>query len=171
MRLLTSTLEVVALAALVFPSGGCAAADHDFNSVVSGVEQHYDLHAQHVPMMGFVSLCARFATHGGVKGMRIAEFDHLSHQVDTAELLEIVRAELGSEWQPIVTSRENRSSELSVIYARPNGHAMRLLIASYEHGELDLVRMELDGSALARFIHDPREQAHHHVEYTPDHKQ
>lgn len=171
MKWLTSTLEAALLTALLFSAGGCAAADHDFNSVVSGVEHHYDLHAQHVPMMGLVSLCARFATHGSVKGMRIAEFDHMSHEVDTAQLLDIVRAELGSEWQPIVTSREGRGTELSVIYARPSGHAMRLLIADYEHGEFDLVRMELDGAALARFVHDPRKQPTHHVEYTPDHAQ
>ena len=38
------------------------AADRGFDSLVSEVEHRYDVHAR-VPMMSFVSLCARFA-HG-----------------------------------------------------------------------------------------------------------
>ena len=64
---------------LVCATVDAAAADHDFNSVVAGVEHQYSAHAQRVPLMGFVSLCARLKTHGGVNGMRIAEFDHLQN--------------------------------------------------------------------------------------------
>jgi hypothetical protein len=37
-----------------------------------------------------------------------------------------------------------------------------MLIADYEHGELDLVRVELNGERLARWVDDPQGSARHH---------
>jgi hypothetical protein len=48
---------------------------------------------------------------------------------------------------------------------------MRMLIADYEHGELDVVRMELDGDQLARFVHNPRCRHAHHGEYIAENAQ
>lgn len=45
---------------------GCSAVDHDFDSVVAGVEHRYSVHAQRVPLMSFVSICAMLKTRGGV---------------------------------------------------------------------------------------------------------
>ena len=136
------------------------AARPDFDTVVSAVEQRYDTHAQKIPLMGLVSFCARVATGDGVKGMRIAEFDHLPAAPDTAELDSLVRNSLGSAWQPFVVDR-SRSGDLSVIYVQPDGPFMRMMIADYDHGELDLVRLEVNGERLAHWIHDPGENARH----------
>ena len=171
-------LSPLVLAVAMLSSTGCAAADHDFNAVVSSVEQRYSAHPQRIPMMGFVSFCARVATHGGVKGMKIAEFDNLRHDklgrdLDMQELLELVRAELGQEWQPMVTERARHDSEMSVVFVRPVGRSMRMLVADYENGELDVVRMELNGDQLAEFIHEPAGHRHHgsHPDYTPENAQ
>ena len=37
---------------------------------------------------------------------------------------------------------------------------MRMLIADMDHGELDVVRMELNGEQLAKWVHDPQAEAH-----------
>jgi len=145
-----------------------AASGHDFDSVVSAVEQRYSAHVERVPMMGFVSLCAHIATAGGVKGMKIAEFDNLPSEPDSAELEHLVSDTLGGSWQRFVTDR-SRNGDVSIIYVQPNGAAMRMLIADYEHGELDLVRMELNGERLAHWVHDPEGSARHH-DYGADDK-
>ncbi len=137
------------------------AARPDFDSVVSAVEQRYGAHAQKIPLMGLVSFCARVATADGVKGLRIAEFDRLPAAPDTAELDRLVRDSLGSSWQPFVVDR-SRSGDLSVIYVQPDGQAMRMMIADYDHGELDLVRIEVNGERLAHWMHDPGGSARHH---------
>jgi hypothetical protein len=36
-----------------------------------------------------------------------------------------------------------------------------MMIADYDHGELDVVRMELSGDALAKWMKDPQGEAHH----------
>ncbi len=154
-------LHAVLVLAVLTATTGCAARAGDFGSVVSGVEQQYAVHAQRVPLMGFISLCARFGTGGAVKGLRIAEFDHLSLTAGNDRLVELVRSQLDAQWQPFVTSRDKDGAEQTVIFVKPAGHALRFLIADYEHGELDIVRMELNGEMLAKWMHDPRGEAHH----------
>src|ERR1700693_93172 len=78
------------------------AADHDFDGLVTAVAHRYDVHATHIPMMSVVSLCARFATHGGVKDLRVVEFDDFKAALNVSELKSLVRNSLGPEWQPFI---------------------------------------------------------------------
>ncbi|HEX5236568.1 MAG TPA: hypothetical protein VFW25_14710 [Silvibacterium sp.] len=149
-------LAIFALAPL-----SASAASNDFNNVVTAVEQRYSMHAQHVPMMGFVSLLARTASGGAVKGMRIAEFDHLTPALDTADLQHLVSNALGSDWHPFVTSR-TANGALSIIFVQPDGPAMRMLIADFQNSELNLVRLELKGHNLNLWMQDPQNHVHHH---------
>ena len=161
MRFQMNRIVFVLLGSALLLSSGCSAADHDFDSVVAGVEHQYSVRAQRIPMMSFVSLCARLKTHGGVKDLRVAEFDNL-RGMDGKDLYPLLRSRLGDEWQPFVTEVEggNRSGDQSVILVRPNGSSMGMMIADYDHGELDLVGMEMNGAALAKWLHDPERQQH-----------
>lgn len=154
-------LVVVAVVAILFPVAGRAASGNDFDAVVSAVEHRYSAHAERVPMMGFVSFCAHVVTAGGVKGMKIAEFDNLPAAPDSEELDGLIRSSLGPRWQPFVTEHE-RNGEESVIYVQPVGDSMRMMIADFEHGELDLVRLEVNGDRLSHWVHDPEGSAKHH---------
>ncbi|MGC2637208.1 MAG: hypothetical protein WA294_08505 [Acidobacteriaceae bacterium] len=164
---------IASVVVILFPIAGRAAARPDFDAVVSAVEHRYNAHVQRVPMMGLISFCAHVATGGGVKGMKIAEFDHLniapqklvlrgeSAAPDTADLEALVRNTLGDSWRPFVVEHE-RSGDDDIIYVQPNGSSMRMLIADYENGELDLVRMEVNGDRLAHWVHDPKGSARNH---------
>jgi hypothetical protein len=156
---LIPAVAVVILA--LAPLAAHAASNNDFDSVVSALEQRYAAHAQHMPMIGLVSLCARAATDGGVKNMRVTEFDNIPKLADTSELEQLLSTTLGDEWQRFVTTREANGA-VSLIFVRPNGAAMRMLIADYQNGELDLVRVELNGQRLKLWMHNPHDAAHHH---------
>ena len=136
------------------------AADRDFDSFVRELAHHYDVHATGIPMMSIVSLCARFATHGGVKGLRVVEFDDFKATPDVFELTSLVRNNLGPEWQPFIDERDKQDESQSIIFVREAGSSMRMMIADYDHGELDVVRMELSGNALAKWMKDPQGEAH-----------
>jgi len=156
------SFAVPAIAAVVaVPVAMNAAAGRDFNAVVSAVEQRYASHAERVPLMGLVSFCAWAATRGGVKGMRVAEFDHLPAAADSGELEGLVRNSLGQDWQLFVADR-SRSGDLSLIFVQPEGASMRMLVADFEHGELDLVRLEVNGDRLQHWMHDPEGSARRH---------
>jgi hypothetical protein len=134
----------------------CFAADRGFDGLVSEVEHRYDAHVTRVPMMSLVSLCARFASHGGVKGLRVVEFDDVKATVDVSELASLVRNHLGPEWQPFIREHDQQGESESIIFVREKGDSMGMMIAEYEHGELDVVRMELSGDALAKWMKDPQ---------------
>jgi hypothetical protein len=136
------------------------AGDRDFDGLVSGIAQSYDLRATKIPMMSMVSLCARVATHGGVKGLRVVEFDNIKISPGLPDLTSLVHRSLGPEWEPFVQERDRQGESQSVIFVRPAGEAMRMVIADYDHGELDVIRMELSGDALARWLKNPQSEAH-----------
>ena len=167
MKILYFALPAIA-AVITVPIAVNAAANREFNAVVSAVEQRYASHAERIPLMGLANFCAWAATGGGVRGIRIAEFDHLS-TADPAELEAIVRKNLGRNWQPFVTDR-NRSGNITVIYVEPDGAAMRMMVADLEHGELDLVRLEVNGDRLRQWMRDPQGRTRHHdyAGITPD---
>ena len=137
------------------------AADREFDGLVSELAHSHDAHPTHIPMMSFVSLCARFATHGGVKGLRVAEFDNVKATRDASELSSLVRNHLGPEWQPFISEHDTQGKSQSIIFVREKGDALRMMIAAYDHGELDVVRMELSGDSLAKWMRDPQGEAHH----------
>lgn len=151
-------LLALALIALA-PGIGCASG-HDFDRVVATIEQHYDVHAQRVPAMGFVSFCAWAASRGGVKGMHIAEFDHLA-LAKSDDLSRLMREKLSDRWQPLVTERDANGQQ-DVIYVQPHGNSMRMFIADYNGNELDLVRLELNGERLQKWMRDPAQSARSH---------
>lgn len=149
-----------ALVALV-PVSGCAASGHDFDAVVSAVQARYPAHVQRVPMMGLISFCASVVTGDGVKGMQVAQFDSFRNAPDPAELDRLVSHALGSEWQRFVTTRD-RDGSVSLIFSQPDGEAMRLMIADYDHGELDLVRIEVNGKRMQHWLENPQASAREH---------
>jgi hypothetical protein len=142
----------------------CSAANHDFNGVVADIAHSYHLKPQRMPMISLVSLCTRMATNGGLRGLRIAEFDEPAEMSKDAhgsavDLPALVRLRLGEHWSAIVMEHSSDASEDSAIFAMPHGNRMRLLIADRDHAEIDVVRMELDGSALAKWMQDPEGQS------------
>jgi hypothetical protein len=161
MRSPMNRIAFVLLGSALLLSTGCSAADHDFNSVVSAVEHKYSVHAQRIPMMTLVSICASLKTHGGVRSLRVAQFDNV-RGMDGKDLYPLLRSRLGEEWQPFVTEVQggNRSGDQTVILVHPTGSSMGMMIADYDHGELDLVGMEMNGDALSKWLHDPERQKH-----------
>jgi hypothetical protein len=150
----------IALVLVVSATFYSFAADREFDGLVSELAHSYDAHPTRIPMMSFVSLCARFATHGGVKGLRVAEFDNVKAAGDASELSSLVRNHLGPEWQPFVREHGKQGKSESIIFVREKGDALRMMIAEYDDGELDLVRMELSGDSLAKWMKDPQRNAH-----------
>lgn len=162
MRLQMNRFALLLLGSTLLVSTGCSAADHGFNSVVSAVEHKYSVHAQRIPLMTLVSLCASLKTHGGVRSLRVVEFDNV-RGMDGKDLYPLLRSRLGDEWQPFVTEvsgGKNGGGDQSVILVHPNGSSMGMMIADYDHGELDLVGMEMNGAALSKWLHDPERQHH-----------
>ncbi len=156
----TSRLALAALVLLACGPRISWTADKDFRSLAREVSRRYATEETHVPMMGFVSLCTRVATLGGVRGLQVTEFDNMKEQLDLNNLKALLRETLSSDWQPFVNESSQGGKEQSVIFVRPTGNAIRMLIADFNSGELDLVRLELKAKAWAKWMNNSGERPH-----------
>lgn len=158
MRRLGGLLLVAAGVALMVAANVQASGRDDagFDAVVKALGERYGVAPKRIPLMWAASLCARGATHGGVRGMRIAQFEHFGPVADRDGFEAMVASKLGEGWMPTVRERKADGDE-SLIYTREDGRLMEFVVISLEHGELDAVRMEMNPEQLARWV---REHGH-----------
>ena len=88
--------------ALVVPVLVLAGQGRGFDGVVGSIESQYHTRATCIPLMGIVSLVARGATHGGVGGLHVAEFEHFSGPLDVDAVNRMVEKKLGHGWERMV---------------------------------------------------------------------
>ena len=156
---LGAVVAVMTPAILLAASGGGMGAGFGtgFDSVLSGIESRYNVRATKIPFMGLVSMIAGHATKGGVKGLHVAEIENFKGHVDGAELNAIVAERVGPGWKRMVRETSRTGDEQSLIYVKPEGSRIGMLVVDLDHHELDLVQMSLDPNKLSEEIMN-----HHH---------
>jgi hypothetical protein len=161
------------LAAIMTPAVLLAAGAVDygegFDSIVHGIEHRYHAHATRIPFMGVISGIAGIATHGGVHNLHIAEFEHFKgdgdKQVDGAELLALVESHSGGGWSRMIRETSRQGDEQTLIYIRPEGRHVGMLVVDLDHNELDLVQLSMNPDQLMK---EAREHTHHHHDSDSD---
>jgi hypothetical protein len=139
----------IALAVLIVPVAVLAGGGGGgFDGVVNSIEGRYHARATRIPLMGVMSLVARKATHGGVSGVHVAEFDHFTAEVDGDELDRMVEEKLGQGWERMIRETSRKGGEQTLIFARPEGSRMGLFVLDLEGNELDVVQVSVDPDHL-----------------------
>lgn len=134
---------------IVLAAGGSGSG---FDSIVHGIESRYHTRATRIPFMGLISCVAGISTHGGVRGLHVAEIENLQGPVDGAELNALVEKRVGEGWQRMIreTSRNaNGASEgQTLIYVHPDGERMGLLIVDLDGREMNVVQVTVNPDHL-----------------------
>ncbi len=130
-----------------------------FDGVVSSIESRYHVHATRIPFMGLASVVAWTATHGGVDGVKVADFEHFSTTVDGDELNQLVEEKLGQGWEPMIRETSRHGGEQTLIFAHPERRRMALFILDLNGRELDVVQVSVDPRRLSETI---GKYGHHH---------
>ncbi len=143
-----TTLMIVCLCCVGVVASASSKGD-GFDGLVRAVDERYHVHGRGVPMMWAMSLVARGATRGGVRGMRVVTYESFPAGADRTEIDRMVKAKLGAGWTPMVRSRSER--ETSLVYVQPDGVWVRMVVVNLEKDELEMVRMEMNPEALARW--------------------
>jgi len=123
-----------------------------FDGVVSSIEHRYDVRATRIPCMGIASLVAGAVTHGGVAGVRVAEFEHFDKSADGEELNRIAEEKLGEGWQRIIRETSRHGNEQTLIFARSEGKRMALFILDLDGSEMDVVQVSVNPDNLSKTI-------------------
>jgi hypothetical protein len=143
----------IVLIALLIPAVVLAGSgDRGFDGVVHSIESRYHVRATRIPLLGLISLVSRKATHEGVSGLHLAEFESFSEPVDGNELNRMVEEKLGSSWERMIrdTSRHGRNQTL--IFVHPEGERMGLFVVDMDGHEMDVVQVSVDPKHLSEDI-------------------
>jgi hypothetical protein len=155
------SIVAVMTPAILLAMGGMGGGG--FDPVVHSIESRYHVHANKIPFMGLVSGIAHIATRGGVGGLHVAEIEHFDEDVDGAELNSIVEQHVGKGWQRMIRETTKGGSEQTLIYTKPQGERMAMLIVDLDGHEMNVVQVSVDPNHLD----DDMSPFHHrHHQYT-----
>jgi hypothetical protein len=150
----------IAFVALAVPVAVLAGGgEGGFDGVVHSIESRYHVRATRIPFLGLISLVSRKATHGGVGGLHVAEFDSFTEQVDGDELNQMVEEKLGAGWERIIRETSRRGKEQTLVFIHPEGERMGLFVVDKDSNEMDVVQVSVDPKHLDD---DIGKYGHHH---------
>jgi hypothetical protein len=154
-------IPMVVVALLVPVAVMAGGGEGGFNRVVHSIEGRYHVHATRIPFAGLISLIAGKATHGGVSGIHVAEFESFQETIDGAELNQMVEERLGAGWERIIRDTSRKGNEQTLIFAHPEGDRMGLFVVDMDGNEIDVVQVSVDPKHLDDDIGHYR---HHHAQ-------
>jgi hypothetical protein len=150
----------ICFAALAVPvvvlAGGGASG---FEGVVSSLETRYQVHANRIPFLGIISLISRKATHDGVSGIHVAEFENFHGDVDGEELNSMVERKLGPGWERVIRETSRNGGGQTLIFMHPEGDRMGLFVLDLDGHEMDVVQVSVDPDHLGENL---SHYEHHH---------
>jgi hypothetical protein len=130
-----------------------------FDGVVRSIESRYHVRATRIPFLGLGSLVAGKATHEGVNGLHLAEFESFSEPVDGDELNRMVEEKLGTGWERIIRETSRKGNEQTLIFIHPEGDRMGLFVVDKSGNEMDVVQVSVDPGHLNQNL---GQYEHHH---------
>jgi hypothetical protein len=142
--LLPIALVVLSVPVAVLAGSG----EGGFDTVVRAVETRYHVRSTRIPFMGLVSLISKKATHDGVSGLHVAEFDSVTEPVDGDELNRMVEEKLGAGWERIIRETSRQGHEQTLIFIHPEGDKMGLFVLDLDGQEMDVVQVSVDPNHL-----------------------
>lgn len=135
--------------ALLLPGKATA---NEFDAVLADVEGATHVHHVYIPMMSLVSGCAWMYTRGGVRGLHVADLENTGEKISQADFKKLMETRLSEGWTRMVMDQNFANDELTMIYTRPVGKRMEMMVASREHDEITLVNLKIDPKQLADFV-------------------
>jgi hypothetical protein len=120
-----------------------------FDGLVKALSARYEVQPKPIPLMWMVSLCARGYTHGGVRGLKVVQFDDAESIDDHTGFEALVDAKLGEDWSRAVREWQEKGEE-SLIYVRTGDGWVEMIVVNLEHGELNLVKMRMNPGQFAK---------------------
>jgi hypothetical protein len=158
-------LVPLGIAAIMTPAIMLAASGNNgrgFDSVVSSIESRYHAHPTKIPFMGLVSGIAGIATHGGVRGLHVAEFEHFRGDgdgpVDGDEFNRLIEQHVGEGWQRMIRETSRKGGEQSLIYVRAEGDHVGMLVVDLDENDLNVVQLSMNPDQL---MHEVSKHRHH----------
>jgi hypothetical protein len=138
----TNALILLALAGPI-----CAIAkDRDFSAMQRQLEAAYGVKEMHIPFMNVARLAINSTAPFAGRAFEIAIYQDIPDHEGWAAL-----KPPGPEWTQVIRTEESRNRTL--IFARPEGRRIRILLVTEEPQEIVLVESDADPGEFLRCFH------------------
>jgi hypothetical protein len=152
-------IPIIFVALLVPVAVLAGGGEGGFDGVVQSIESRYHAHATRIPFIGLISMISSKASHHGVSGLHLAEFESFTEHVDGDELNKVVEDRLGAGWERMIRETSKKGNEQTLIFTRPEGERMAMFIVDLNGHEMDVVQVSVDPNHLNESIGN---YGHHH---------
>ncbi|HEY7854803.1 MAG TPA: hypothetical protein VIC32_00045 [Terriglobales bacterium] len=152
-----ATVALALAASLTLPLG--LSATQPFNDVVREIGAALHSQPMHPHLLGMVSFMGRMAHPHGVGGFHLALFSASR----TLDLEATVAPVLDPSWRRMVKSNQYDSGQQSLIYVRPDGRTLDMLIVALndnDDGQVAVITMNIRPDQLL-------DELDHHRNKTP----
>jgi hypothetical protein len=130
----------------------------DFDDVLRGLESRLG-ETIWIPFFGLARTVVRVGHPRGVHDVQLAVFEGKG-AIDPSELEILMRSRAGRDYTPLVRVHSRRQGESTLVYARPHGDLLELLILTNDQDDTVLVRVVVDAAVAMRYLdEDPRSVA------------
>jgi hypothetical protein len=120
------------------------------------------MHRTPIPGFGLVRFAVWIVHPKGVQDVQLATFEGRARgDIDRDELELLLRQHADAGYQPLVQQHSRRTGELTLIWARPHGDMVEVLLLAHDpRDETVVLRAVVDPETIAREIGDPHRAAH-----------
>ena len=109
-----------------------------------------------IPFLGLGRFIVKAIHPNGVHDFQLAVFENHRRDVDPMALEALMREGAGKGFSQLVRVRSNRSGENVLVYAKPRGRYIEMLVLAHEKRETVFVRVVADAKVVAREFGGPR---------------
>lgn len=123
---------------------------HEFDRVVSAIEEHYGVKRTQIPLIGAANLLIKVARPAGARGFKLAVFEDLPDSGDWR--MEDV---WGADLHPLAVARSSQDDESTYILAGEVGRTAKVLIVTFERNEATVMEVAVNFDALLKMMAAP----------------
>jgi len=122
-----------------------------FDEVVDALSHTPGLHRISIPFFGLARFLVRVSHPQGVHDMQLATFEG-SGSIAEEDLATILRDSARDGYRQVVRSRSRRTGEVTLIFARPDGDIIDMLIVTHDRVDTTVVRAVVDSDVFAHEV-------------------
>lgn len=154
MKRILITLTIVS--AILFSVTLPVQAHDDFDATVQRISSRLGKRPLRIPFLGAIL----FFTPVRSGHLRLATFEDVSNGLTLSELQTSMGGVLSAEWHPFVKVDSRKNHECTLIYARTNGSAMRLMVITAETSEVTVVQLDVPKKLQGSWLDDTKGSVH-----------
>ncbi|HYG99069.1 MAG TPA: hypothetical protein VD837_08050 [Terriglobales bacterium] len=147
----------VVLAVLVVWSSFALAADSNVAAVVNAIERTYGMKHTHLPWIARAAIKPAMWGSGASMKFEVFEDQKLPSSVSVEELGKLASTVLGPDWKVFIRASSVRGKERTVIYVKPDGKHLLMMIVAAERDETAVMKLRLNPEQAQKWMDEPTE--------------